>query len=384
MMLRGFLVGTAATLVVVASLVGGAIADRTVGISFLDALFGERVSTAEERAVRELVTEESAVVAVVDRVSVSVVTVSIETPQRRVLRFSPFEGFRSELEGGFDQDIGSGFIVDSEGLIVTNKHVVDTEGAKYKVITNDDEEHEVKEIIKDPSNDLAILRIDPPAGGLKAVELGDSSNLRVGQFVIAIGTALGEFRHTVTTGVVSGLGRGITAGSPAPFVGFVERLDDVIQTDAAINPGNSGGPLLDSSGRVIGVNTAVSAQGENIGFAIPVNLVVKGLEQFRANGQFASKPFLGVQYQMVSRESAILNEVPEGAFVVEVVDGSAADRAGIEPGDIIVKIDGIKADSENDLAEIIANYEPGDIAEITVWRDGETKTFTASLSKPSS
>src|SRR3989344_2779763 len=206
-----------------------------------------------------IVEEESAVINVVDKVSLSVVTVSANTPRRRILQFSPFGGFTQGQQGGEPQDIGTGFIVSTDGLIVTNKHVVSVANATYKVITKDNKEYDVREINRDPSNDIAILKID--VAGLKPVELGDSSNLKVGQFVIAIGTALGEFRNTVTTGVISGLGRGITAGSALD--GFVERLDDVIQTDAAINPGNSGGPLLNSAGQVIGINVAVASGAEN-------------------------------------------------------------------------------------------------------------------------
>ena len=324
----------------------------------------------------------SGVVEIVDKASPSVVTVSIETPRRRILQFNPFGGgVSSRFEGGVEQDIGTGFIVDAEGLIVTNKHVVSALDAKYKVITADEKEYEVKEINRDPSNDLAVIKIDPPVGGLKPLELGDSSDLKVGQSVIAIGTALGEFRHTVTTGVISGLGRGITAGSI--YEGFVERLDDVIQTDAAINPGNSGGPLLNASGRVIGVNVAVASGAQNIGFAIPINVVKDGLSVFKSNGSFASKPFLGVQYQMITAQSAILNEVPQGAYVTDVVSGSSADNAGIEPDDIITKFDGevIKDEEDRDLASYISKRKPGDKITIEIWRNGETKELQVTLSE---
>jgi len=373
---KGMIIGISATVVVFSLVLSGALLDRAGQLPFL-ARFENSNGGLTSQATRELVREESAVVQVVEEVSESVVTVSIVTPERSIIQFSPFGGFRRGTQGGQQRDIGSGFIVDADGLIVTNKHVVDTRDAEYKVILNDGSEHQVVEIIKDPSNDLAILRIEK--SGLKPVELGDSGELRVGQFVIAIGTALGEFRQTVTTGVVSGLGRGIEAGSGNPFESFVERLDDVIQTDAAINPGNSGGPLLNSRGEVIGINTAVSIGAENIGFALPVNLIKDGLAQFRANGQFASRPFLGVQYQMISREAALLNEVPEGAFVVDVVPGSSADQAGIEQNDIIVEIDGRRANSENDLSKIIDNYEPGDFASIRVWRNGEFLELSTTL-----
>ncbi len=258
--LKGFFIGLAVSLVILVSAVGGALADRLFVIKPLDALVSranKSLSNTGGTIQQKVLNEESVVVDVADRVSPSVVTVSIQTPQRRVLQFNPFGGgFSSRIEGGQPQDIGSGFIVSEDGLVITNKHVVSDTSSKYKVITNDGKEYEVQKISRDPSNDLAVLKID--AKGLKPVDLGESGNLKVGQFVIAIGTALGEFRHTVTTGVISGLGRGITAGSA--FEGFVEKLDDVIQTDAAINPGNSGGPLLNSAGQVIGINVAV-AQG---------------------------------------------------------------------------------------------------------------------------
>src|SRR3972149_836815 len=216
-------IGIAIALVILVILGGGVVADRLWGFKPLDRLFPRTGFRIDQR----ILTEESVIINVAEETSGSVVTVSIQTPQRRVLQLSPFGGFSSKVEGGTPQDIGTGFIVSSDGLIVTNKHVVSSvEGAKYKVITKDDKEYEVTQVSKDPSNDIAILKID--ATGLKPVELGQSANLKVGQFVVAIGTALGEFRHTVTTGVISGLGRGITAGSV--FEGYVERLDDGIQT----------------------------------------------------------------------------------------------------------------------------------------------------------
>src|SRR3989344_1606908 len=332
---KKFIIGVAVALVFLVALASGAIADRLFGIKPLDYFIprreaGFRVGTLEQK----VITEESVVIDVAEIVSPSVVTVSIETPARKVLEFNPFGGGISQrIEGGTPQDIGTGFIASSDGLILTNKHVVSETDAKYKVITNDDKEYEVKQISRDPSNDIAILKIDSGGVNLKPVSLGDSSNLKVGQFVVAIGTALGEFRNTVTTGVISGLGRGISAGDP--FAGAVEQLDNVIQTDAAINAGNSGGPLLNSSGQVIGINVAVAQGAQNIGFAIPVNTVKDSLNNFKTTGKFPSKPYLGVQYQMISKQSAVLNDVPQGAYVVDVVDSSPAKNAGIVSGDII-------------------------------------------------
>ncbi len=377
---RSFILGLVLSLVIILSALAGALADRIFVFTPLNYI-SDRISFLEDlppQGVRQqILNEESVVIDVVESVSDSVVTVSVEVPERRVLEFSPFGGFETRVEGGNPQDIGSGFIVSEDGLIITNKHVVSQEGASYKIITSDNREYEVVEINRDPANDLAVLKID--ANNLKPVVMGTSDNLKVGQFVIAIGTALGEFRSTVTTGVISGLGRGITAGSL--YEGFVERLDDVIQTDAAINPGNSGGPLLNSVGQVIGVNVAVAQGAENIGFAIPVETVKKALDQYKETGNFASKPFLGVSYNMLTREAALLNEVPQGAYIAEVIEGSAADRAGIQAGDIITHFGGDRvSDLEDGLGEAIEKYNPGDSVNVTVWREGETIEVNVTLS----
>lgn len=318
----------------------------------------------------KIVDEESIVIGVVEKVSPSVVTVGVE---RRIIDIDPFGRFRMPENRSQEQDIGSGFVVSKDGLIVTNKHVVASSG-KYNVITHDGKKYEVVSIYKDPANDLAIIKIG--GDGIVPVEMGDSAKVKVGQLVVAIGTPLGEFRGSVTKGIVSGLGRGITAGSP--FEGFVERLDDVIQTDAAINPGNSGGPLVNSSGQVIGINTAIASGAENIGFAIPINVVKEALENFDKTGGFI-RPYLGVSYTMIDRRTAILNEVPEGAFIEMVAENTAADKAGIKPGDIITKFDGQKVNEENSLAGVISKKKVGDNVEITVWREGETLTLNATL-----
>lgn len=344
-----------------------------------------QVPKVGEEKVR-IVDEESVVIDVAERVSPSVVTIGIEKTRRFIDPFSidpfdPFGAFRQPRtrQEEVRQDIGSGFIVSSDGLIVTNKHVVSDSEAKYNVVTKDDKKYEVQKIYRDPANDLAIVKIS--ASGLKPVELGDSGKLKVGQFVIAIGTALGEFRHTVTTGVISGLGRGITAGSP--FEGFVERLDNVIQTDAAINPGNSGGPLLNVRGQVIGVNTAVAASGQNIGFALPISVVKEALATFQRTGRF-ERPFIGVHYKMISRDLALLNEVPEGAYVQDVVASSPAEKSGIRAGDIITKIDAAAVrEKQSDLATIISKKKVGDKVSIEIWREGETLTRELTLGENS-
>ena len=329
--------------------------------------------------------EESVVIDAVDKVSPAVVTIGITKTRRAgdIFQFDPFDPFspfqrQPGKQQKLEQDIGSGFIVKSDGYIVTNKHVVGDTEAKYRVITKDDKTYDVQKIYRDPTNDIAIVKIDPPdGGGLSTVELGDSSKIKVGQLAIAIGTALGEFRHTVTTGVISGVGRGITAGSP--FEGYVERLDNVIQTDAAINPGNSGGPLLNSSGQVIGINTAVSGEGQNIGFAIPINVVKDALDNFNTTGQF-NRPFLGVRYKTISKDLAILNDVPEGAYIMEVVEGSPAEKAGLKEEDIVTKIDDVKLSGDNaELAKVISKKKVGDTMTLNVWRDGKEQTIKVTL-----
>ena len=384
--LRSFGVGALAAVVVVGSVVGGSVADRLGKMEWLDKFLPRQNNTQSSSLnSQRVLSEENVVIEVAEKVSPSVVTVGIKKTQ--TVRFmDPFGMFR-RIPGGqpqerkIEQDIGTGFVISADGLIVTNKHVVDDSDAEYKIVTRDDKTYEVEKIYRDPVSDLAILKISPSAGsGFKPVEMGDSAKLKVGQFAIAIGTALGEFRSTVTTGVISGLGRGITAGSA--FEGFVERLYDVIQTDAAINPGNSGGPLLNSAGQVIGVNVAVAQGAENIGFAIPINLVKDALDQFEKTGKFASKPFLGIQYQMVDEETAILNKVVQGAYVVEVVGNSPAAKAGIVAGDIITKFDSEDVrDTNGGLADLISKKKAGQTVSLEVWRDGETLQLTATLSE---
>lgn len=375
--MKRYFIGLASGIVLIVAILSGAAADRLWEIPILDRLIpGGQV---EQRRLLEqrILTEESAVIDVAERVSPSVVTVSIIRKEAPQPFMDPFGLFRIPpgRSEPVQQDIGSGFILDEGGLVVTNRHVVDDPTATYMIVTKDDREFDVDKVFRDPVNDLAILKIS--SDGLVPVELGDSDTLKVGQFVIAIGTALGEFRHTVTTGVISGLGRGIQAGDP--LGGVVEELDNVIQTDAAINPGNSGGPLLNSAGQAIGVNVAVAGGAENIGFAIPINVVKESLDIFNTTGRF-SRAFLGVRYQMISKESALLNEVPEGAYVIEVIEGTSAQRAGLRQQDIITKIDDAAVRNESGgLAAIILHKRVGDRITLEVWRDGETLTLTTTL-----
>ena len=374
---KKILVGMAILVVIVVAITSGAIADRLFGFKPLDVLFPRMTSLNLQQ---RIVNENSDVIDVVKNVGPSVVTVSAQTPKRTVIQFSPFGGFTQGVQGGNVADIGSGFVVSADGLIITNKHVVADTTLSYKVSTSDGKTYDVAQISRDPNNDIAVIKID--AKGLKPVELGDSSNLQVGQFVIAIGTALGEFRNTVTTGVISGLGRGISAGDS--LQGYVERLDNVIQTDAAINPGNSGGPLLNSAGQVIGINVAVAQGANNVAFSIPINTVKEDLNQFKSTGKFPAKAYLGVGYQMLTQQVALLNQVPQGAYVVNVVAGSPAEKAGVQVGDVIFKIDGTSLnDASVGLGKLVSGKKPGDILSLDIWRNGETSNIKVTLSEAS-
>lgn len=337
----------------------------------------------------KVVTEESVTIDIVKKSGPSVVTVA-ENVQSRSGSNSPFGLGPFSIFGvpapvdqqpapSEPQNIGTGFIIDQEGLILTNKHVVSDTTGKYQIITSNDKKYTVQKIYRDPLNDLALLKINPADNNgnkLMSIALGDSSNLQVGQFVVAIGTALGEFRNTVTTGVVSGLGRGINAGSP--FEESVERLDNVIQTNAAINPGNSGGPLINSAGLVIGVNTAVSSSGQNIGFAIPINVIKDSLDNFNKTGKF-ERPYLGIAYKIISKDLAVLNDLPQGAYVQQVIPGSSADKAGVKAGDVITQVDGQKIGDKNQLSTTLAKKKVGDVITITLFRENQTQEVKAIL-----
>jgi len=271
--------------------------------------------------------------------------------------------------------------------VVTNKHVVVDTEAEYTVLTNDGEKYSAKVLAKDPVQDLAVLKIEADQKQFPTIKLGDSSKLQIGQTVIAIGNALGEFKNTVSTGVVSGLGRTVTASGGEEE----EILEDIIQTDAAINRGNSGGPLLNLGGEVVGINTAMALGADNIGFAIPINKVKKAIEQVQSFGKIVY-PFLGVNYVLVNDKTQKDNnlEVNYGVWVLSpssgspaIMSGSAAEKAGIKEGDIILEFGGKKITTDNSLAKIILDYNPGDEVELKILRNGEEKIIEATLGERS-
>jgi serine protease Do len=283
---------------------------------------------------------------------------------------------------GTGTGIGSGIIFDANGWILTNKHVVDGASA-LKVILADTRSFDGTVYGIDPLTDLAIVKIK--ASGLPTAQIGSSAELAIGQLAIAIGDPLGTFENTVTTGVVSGLGRQIQAGDVTDLSG--EQLNNLIQTDAAINPGNSGGPLLNSAGQVIGVNTAVAGSAQGIGFAIPID-VAKPLMQQALAGKQLTRPWIGVYYVPVTKEIASERKLPveNGALVdapgnagPAVVAGGPAERAGLQAGDVIVAVDGAAVDATHDLSTLIVPHEPGDKVTLTINRGGATKELSVTL-----
>lgn len=323
--------------------------------SFLKPQVQEVVIQSGDKVIRTV--EESAVIGVVEKASPAVVSILADT-----VEFDIERGPVSSQQG-----IGTGFIIESDGLVLTNNHVVRDRSIKYTVLTSNDQKYSVTKIDRDPSNDFAILRID--AKDLTTLELGDSDSLKVGQKSVAIGNALGRFTNTVTVGVISGIGRGISASSDSGFTSAT--IDNVIQTDAALNPGNSGGPLLDLSGKVIGINFAISQSAENIGFVIPINTIKPVLAGYKEAGKII-KPYIGVSYEIITKDIASVRNLPEGAYIRRVLPGTPADSGGLRSGDVITKMNGEDLNEENTLASVLNKYKVGDKVELEINRDGKT------------
>jgi len=280
---------------------------------------------------------------------------------------------------------GSGFIVSKDGYLLTSNHVVSEMTADYTIIITPRLKYPAKVLARDPINDIAVLKID--AKNLPYLELGDSKKIQLGEDVVAIGNALGEFNDTLSAGIISGLSRYITA-----INGFnlqAENLRGLIQTDAAINPGNSGGPLVNRQGQVIGINTAMVMGAQNIGFAIPVNYAKKDLEEVKRYGKIIV-PFLGVKYILISKEMAKMNNLPveDGALVVRetlgeppIIKNSPADKAGLQEFDIITSCHGKKITLKNPLASILEKCKVGEEVVLEVLRLGQKLELKAKLTE---
>jgi len=376
-----------------------------------------RTSTVEvsEKPYIPQTSQERMVINVVKKSSPAVVSIIIskEMPVYKQYYVNPFEEFKEffgdsfgiripqyRQEGKRKEEIGggTGFIVSKQGLIVTNKHVVIDEQAEYTVVMSNGKKYKAEVLARDPFQDLAILKIKPDKSigeqgklvtkDFPILKLGDSDNLEIGQTVIAIGNALGEFRNTVSVGVISGLGRRITASGG----GMVESLEDVIQTDAAINRGNSGGPLLNLKGEVIGVNAAMAQGAQSIGFSIPINKAKRDIEQIKAKGKIIY-PFLGVRCISINPQiQAEKNlDIDYGALIVKgshnepgVIKDSSADKAGLKEGDIILSVNKEKVSVQNSLPKIIQRYNPGDKVVLEILRQGKRMNVEVILSEKTS
>ncbi len=283
---------------------------------------------------------------------------------------------------------GSGFIISADGLVVTNKHVVSDEEAEYVVILDDGTELEAEVLDKDTLNDIALMQIigdDDRLGDLPSLDFADSDLISVGDPVVAIGNALGEYSNTTTAGIISAIGREILAGG----TGFgTETLVNLIQTDAAINPGNSGGPLLNMDAEIVGMNTAVDTTAAGIGFAIPSNDIATVVRSYQEFGRIV-RPFVGVRYVPVSEGNMerLGVTVDHGVFIIGdqnaqlpgVVPDSPADKAGLKDGDVILSVEGKDLTGTFTLSNAIAGYLVGEKITLEIWRDGETLTATVTL-----
>ena len=337
---------------------------------------------------------ENAIVEAVENASPAVVSIIIskDVPVLEQCPSNPFSDLPSEFQdffgfpgGGFQfyqpcqkgvekKEIGggTGFVISSDGLILTNKHVASDKKASYTVLTNDGKKYDAEILAQDQVMDIAVVKIK--ANNLPVLKFGNSDSVKLGQTAIAIGNALGEFRNTVSVGVVSGLARTITASGG----GQTETIEGVLQTDTAINQGNSGGPLLNLKGEVIGINTAMVSGAQNIGFAIPINKAKRAIESVKTTGRIIT-PFLGVRYILISPELAKKEElaIDYGVLVRGGQDGpavvkkSSAEKAGIQAEDIILEINSKKISQNNTLSSIIQDYNVGDTINLKILRNGK-------------
>lgn len=326
--------------------------------------------------------QKSPIVKIAKKICPAVITIVITKDMPKVEGFylMPFRGkgvilpkFKKGKKEATKVGGGSGFIISKNGYVLTSGHVVSDPDADYTVIISPEEKCQAKVLARDPINDIAILKIK--GGNFPYVKLGDSSQIELGEDVLAVGNPLGEFHDTLSSGIVSGMSRFINAKNHVTQQS--QRLRGLIQTDAAINPGNSGGPLINMAGQVIGVNTAAVMGAQNIGFAIPINYAKKDLEEVKKFGKIRL-PFLGVKYVILNKQIAQKNKlsVDYGALIVRenlgesaVVKNSAAEKTGLKEFDIILEAKEEKVTSENPLSSILRKCQIGETIKLKVMRD---------------
>ncbi len=389
---------------ILSGFIGGALTNDILGLTKNKNGEGKVQQKVTEKKVY---VEESSIIKTVKKVSPSVVSIVItkDLPTYKQRSFNsgdifndpffsfPFYEYERDSSGQVKKTPkkvggGSGVIVSRDGLILTNKHVVSDTKADYTVILSDGTEFKGTVVGRDPLNDIAALQMKDKKGkkptNLQAATLGDSAKLQIGQRVVAIGNALAEYNNTVTTGIISGKGRDIKAGS----INSTESLINLLQTDTAINPGNSGGPLVNLDGEVVGINVAIASGAQGIGFAIPIDDVKTVITKIQKDGKIV-RPFLGVRYMLLDEEKAqeLKIDVKGGALLVggknqgefAVVPGSPADKVGLKEKDVILEVDGKKITTKTPLQQMIGNKSPGDEISLKVWRGGKGMTLKAKL-----
>lgn len=379
---------TSVLLNVIFLLVVFVILNSVYGISVLKQS-GDEFALGENNAIPRGGGEEERVVDVVSLANPAVVSIvattdlpQISQDQRMFFEFfAPYLDLDNPISSEKRQvGAGSGFFVSSDGYLVTNRHVVENDSFDYTVVTADNSRYAATVVAKDPIFDVAIMKVD--ITNAPYLEFGDSDKIRLGESVIAIGNALAEFSNSVTKGVVSGLSRSIVAQGRAGQ----EFLENVIQTDAGINPGNSGGPLLDLNGKVVGVNVAVAVSSENIGFALPANLVSNIVDSVREEGRIV-RPYMGVRYlnlnEQIAEEAGL--SVSEGAYINSggadpaVIPGSPADVAGLISGDVILEFNGRELNSKTSLQQVIRESRVGETVDIKILRNDEERVLPLTL-----
>ena len=327
----------------------------------------------QQKPLTEMIIKEGQVIAdIAADISPSVVSIKVESP-------SIFENIFSETV--VQQSAGTGLILTKDGVVVTNRHVIPTSGSKIDIVTSDGKAYDDVQVIdRDEVNDIAFLKINS-SDKFKPAPLGDSNRVRVGERVVAIGNALGQFSNSVTSGIISGTGRPIVATSNEGS----ESLSNLLQTDASINPGNSGGPLVNIQGQVIGINTAIADKAENIGFSIPINDIKPLFASMIVKGRIV-RPYLGVRFVPVTLELTKEFGLKEdkGVLVIAsdgtaVLPGSPADKANIRSGDIITRIDKQDISKNSTLTTLINEHKVGDKITISINRDGQSLRLTAVL-----
>lgn len=354
-------------------------------------LHDNNTSSSSLSSQKKIVTSEGELISTIAKtVSPSVVSVDVIGQTESAGLYSNLFGV--DNGGGQQESAGTGIILSSDGLIITNRHVVPAGTTSVSVTLSDGTQLKNVQVLGRTSDsdslDVAFLKITNAKGHkLIPAVIGDSSKVALGDAVVAIGNALGQFQNTVTSGIISGFGRSVQAGDSSGQQAS-ENLDDLFQTDAAINEGNSGGPLVNLNGQVIGINTAIASNSQNIGFAIPINDVAGLIKQVQATGKF-QRPYIGVRYVPLTPDVASyygLN-VDQGVFIVpssdadspSVIPGSPAEQAGLKEGDVITQVDNTKIDQNHSLTSIIGRHTVGDKLRLTVLRDGKTLHLNVTL-----